>query len=239
MLFALGCTEEVSLLSSETETPVVEAYIFANESIDSIRVTKSISYSGDGVLENIDNLEITISDGVEDIRLDPIGNGYYSKLDYIVEEDKTYTLEFDYEGRTIMGTTYVLPSKDISFSRSSLRLEKIEFNGPGQGGGPGLLGQQEIVEVSWNNSENNYYFVDVKIIEDDPEYVNGLFDFLEEQDIELPQQFFRSEPDIVDFYTLDTRRELQFFGTYEVIVFDQLGNSDTSDVTLIAPKLSI
>lgn len=218
VFLANSCTEEISILSLENRTPVVEGYLFANQPIDSIRVTESISYSGDGSLRAIQNLDMTISNDENVFPLSHDGDGFYSNREILVEEDKVYKLSFEFGEKTVSACTYVNPAKDVAISKTSIDLSKIEFTGPGQGGLQGLP-DQEIVEVTWNNKELNYYFVDVENVESNPEYVNGIFEFLDEQNVELPQRFFRSEPEIIDFYTLDTRRELQFFGTYEIIIY--------------------
>ena len=56
-------------------------------------------------------------------------------------------------------------------------------------------------------------------MEDNPEYINGnLEDLLAEG--ETPGRFsFRSEPEIMNFYAIDPRREIQQFGTHQVIIF--------------------
>ena len=221
-LIISSCTEEISLTTLEDRTAVVAGYIFANQPIDSIRITESISYAGDGTLNTIDGLNVIINDGSEDLILESIGNGYYRNLNHIVQEDRTYSISFEFEGEIVSGESYVNPTKEISISKEVLELEKIEFSGPGGGGGPGRgfgAGDQEVVEVTWENDEGSYYFVDVENVEDDPEYVNGIFEFFEAQGIERPQRFFRSEPEIVDFYVLNTQRELMFFGTYVITVY--------------------
>ncbi len=216
-----SCAEEISLTTLENRTAVVAGYLFANQPIDSIRITESISYAGDGTLNTIDGLNVIINDGSQDVILESIGNGYYRNPEHIVQEDRTYSISFEFEGEIVSGESYVNPSKEIGISRDVLELEQIEFSGPGGGGPPRGLGgeDQEVVEVTWENDEGSYYFVDVENVEDDPEFVNGIFEFFEDQGIEPPQLFFRSEPEIVDFYTLNTLRELQFFGTYVITVY--------------------
>ena len=69
------------------------------------------------------------------------------------------------------------------------------------------------VEVSWNNEDGDYYYVLIKNIETDPEYVN-------ENIAQLDGQFlFITEPLITDFYAIRTRQELTQYGTYQIIVF--------------------
>lgn len=212
-----SCGGDKAIENFDADTAVVEAYIYANQPVDSIRITKAIAFSENDELIPIDDLNVTFNDGSNDIQLESIGDGYYQNLEHIIQEDLSYTLSFDYNGKLVSATTYVNASIDITIAKTSLRLEKIEFGGIADLGRGGA--QSEVIDISWDNSDLSYYFVDVEHVEDEQEYVNGIFDFAEEQGVELPEQFFRTEPSIRDFYALDSNRELQFFGSYEITIY--------------------
>ena len=72
------------------------------------------------------------------------------------------------------------------------------------------------MEIEWNNEENNYYFVDIQNIESSPEFVNEL---LQQFSDEIPETFFTSEPEITSVYSINSNRELRYFGTYEITVY--------------------
>lgn len=198
---------------------VVAGYLFAGQAIDSIRITKTISYSGTGELEYIDDLLITINDGTQDIILNSIGQGYYSNLDYIVIPERSYTMSFTYLDKEISSVTYVQAPVSVSLSKETVELERIVFSGGFPGGGfPGGSQDQTVVDITWSNPNNDYYYVVVKNIEEEPDYVNEIFEqFANSED--RPDRFFRTEPDIMDFYSINSQRELQIYGTYEIIVY--------------------
>ncbi|MCB0649225.1 MAG: DUF4249 family protein [Saprospiraceae bacterium] len=218
MLFS-SCDEGIGLIEATDQKVVVAGYLFSGQAIDSIRITKTISYSGEGNLEYIDGLNITINDGHQDVVLESIGEGYYRNLNYIVKPETVYSMKFDYDGKEISAQTYVQAPIDIHLSKETVALERIEFSGGFPGGGfPGGSQGEEVVDITWTNSNNDYYYVIVKNIEEDPDYVNDLFEQFANSDIR-PDRFFRTEPDIMDFYSINSRRELQIFGTYEIIVY--------------------
>lgn len=213
MLFA-SCEEEISSVTLQSQAVVVSGYLYADRPIDSIRITKSIDYSGTGKLEVIDSLSIIVNDGTNDILLENIGNGYYRNLNYKVKYETAYTMKFLYKNIEISSKTYVQSPVEISLSQDSVYLERIEFSG----GGPGFPGnmEQQIVDITWINKNADYYFVVVENIEDEPDYVNEIF---EQFGSGLPGRLFRSEPEIIDQYSINSQRELQTYGTYEIIVY--------------------
>ena len=214
-LFSISCEEEISVLTLDNSKPVITGYLYAGQLIDSIRITESISYTSDGALKVIDGLNVMISNDEAEFELNSIGAGYYSHPNHIVQEGMTYKISFEYNDEQILATTYVNPKKTIKLSESVVALEKIEFDGtPGRGGLP----EQKVIDITWDNAELDYYFTIVEHTDKDPEYVNGIFEFLADND-SLPERFFRSEPEITDVHSINSTRELQFFGNYDITVF--------------------
>jgi hypothetical protein len=214
-LFSISCEEEISVLTLDNSKPVITGYLYAGQLIDSIRITESISYTSDGALKVIDGLNVMISNDEAEFELNSIGAGYYSHPNHIVQEGMTYKISFEYNDEQILATTYVNPKKTIKLSESVVALEKIEFDGsPGRGGLP----EQKVIDITWDNAELDYYFTIVEHTDKDPEYVNGIFEFLADNDF-LPERFFRSEPEITDVHSINSTRELQFFGNYDITVF--------------------
>ena len=71
----------------------------------------------------------------------------------IIENEKTYELSFDYNGKNIYSTTYVPAQKEVSISANSIAVEKIEL-----GTMPSFTATDPI-QLTWDNSENDYYYV--------------------------------------------------------------------------------
>ncbi len=218
----ISCEKQDTTITTN-DAIVVLAYLYADTPIDSIRVTKTIPYTSEDGLEVIDDLSIIISTADEDILLESIGDGYYRNLDHIIQQETAYSLYFEYNGKEISSQTYIKSSVDVSLSRTEIELDKVELpeigqGGPGGPGGPGVQPDEEIVDIIWQNDNSDYYFVVIENIEEEPEYVNEFFQQLE-NDEDRPQRVFRTEPDIMDTYSINSRRELQTYGTYEIIVY--------------------
>jgi len=209
--FFTACEQE-SNAELTTETPVVEAYLFAGSPVDSIKVSQSNSYaSGDTVISTLDDLQLSLSDGTNVYALEPIGNGIYQNLDVRVEERKNYTLAFDFQNETVTAETYVPMKNEVSISETEISMEKIE-----QGSFPNLSDIPDPIELSWSNSEGDYYYVLVENLEENPEATNELFASDEFQNRNFS---FISEPEVTDFYAINPRREIRQFGRHRIIVY--------------------
>lgn len=214
LLVLLSC-EETSIDTFDAKTPVVSSYLYAGQSLDSLRVTLSNSYAReDTQLVTLDELDIVISEGDNSYTLNASGEGYYQQPNLQIGSEKSYNLEFEWNGATISASTFVPGKREAELSTSSIEMEKITNNGGFPGGG---FTQVDPIEVSWDNPEGDYYYVLIENLEVDPEYVN---DFLADLEENLGQRFRRiTEPDITDFHRIDPRREITQYGTHRVIVF--------------------
>ncbi len=210
----LTACEEESITNTSTETAVVTGYLFAGQPCDSIRITEATSYdSTDSLTVTLDDLVVTLSNGSQTFVLTAIGEGYYRNPDLVIESGKTYTMQFEHNEVAVSAQTFVPVQREFALSDTLIEMEKIEFgSGPPTGG----FTTVDPIELSWDNPEGDYYYVVVQNIEDDPEYVNEIF---EEQDSLFRNFRFISEPQVMDFYNIDPRREIEQFGTHRVILF--------------------
>ena len=216
LLLLNACTEEASV-TLDTKTAVVEAYLFAGQAADSIRIIQSYSYARENTdLITLNELEVQISDGQQTFDLDHSTEGIYQNPDFIPQSGATYVLTFDHNGETIRSETFVPQKRTISISKTSVELEKITDFGDFIDSGFG--GVQDAIEVVWDNSEGDYYYVVIENMEDNPEFVNDLLAEFQENGNAL--RFFQiTEPEISNFYAISTRRDLTQFGTYRIIVY--------------------
>ena len=118
-------------------------------------------------------------------------------------------MEFEREGEIISADTYVPEYNITSISTTQVGLKKIEAGVLPSGG----ITIPDPVEVNWNNEDGDYYYVLIKNIETDPEYVNENIAQFE------GQLQFITEPQISNFYAIRTLVHLPQFGTYQIIVF--------------------
>ncbi len=214
-VLVLCACEETSISSIDAETPVVSSYLYAGQSLDSLRVTLSNSYAReDTQLVTLDELDITIKEGDNTFDLNSFGEGFYRQPELVIEAENSYVLEFEWKGATISASTFVPGKREARLSTSAIEMEKITNNGGFPGGG---FTQIDPIEVSWDNPEGDYYYVLIENLETNPEYVN---DFLADLEEDLGQRFRRiTEPSITDFHSINPRREITQYGTHRVIVF--------------------
>lgn len=243
LLIINACTEESSV-TLDTETAVVEAYLFAGQPTDSVRIIQSYSYVRENTdLITLNELDVQISDGQQSYDLEHSTEGIYQNPDFIPQSGATYVLTFDHNGETVRSETYVPQKQPISISKASVRLEKIRDINDLINSGFG--GNQDAIEVVWDNSEGDYYYVVIENIEDNPEFVNDLL--AEFQANGNARRFFQiTEPEISDFYAINALRDLTQFGTYRIIVYRVnpeyaalYETSGTSSVSIATPPSNI
>ena len=243
LLIINACTEESSVIV-DTKTAVVEAYLFAGQRVDAVRISQSYAYARENAdLITLNELDVQISDGQETYDLDHSTEGIYQNPDFIPQSGATYVLTFDHNGKTVRSETYVPQKRTISISKASVRLEKITDINDLINSGFG--GNQDAIEVVWDNSEGDYYYVVIENIEDNPEFVNDLL--AEFQANGNARRFFQiTEPEISDFYAINALRDLTQFGTYRIIVYRVnpeyaalYETSGTSSVSIATPPSNI
>ena len=216
LLFACE-NENQSIENIETKTAVVEAYLYNGQSVDSLKITQSFSYSQlDTVVITLDGLDIILSESNKQHSLTSIGNGIYQNSEMTIEQDKNYRLEFEWEGAIITSETYIPIKKEAHLSLTQVHLPKIIL---GANGGGSTTGTTDPIEITWDNSEGDYYYIVIKNIESNPEYVNENVAAAILENGGDTRFILITEPKISDFYAIDTRRELTQYGTHQIIVF--------------------
>lgn len=216
MAFNACTSDEGEIL--DTQTAVVQGYLYAGQPVDSLRITQSYAYiRQDSTLLTLDDLQIQISDGTNTYPLLSTGEGYYMQPDLVIASGKNYTLQFNWNNQTVSAQTYVPEQREAEVSAAEVYMTKITS---GSGFNPGNLENTDPVEITWENPEGEYYYVVIKNLEESPEYIN---DFLAEREQNFPGGFrrfiFIGRPQISSRYTIDPRRELTQFGRYAVIVY--------------------
>lgn len=220
LLLISACSDDITDIESSV-TPVISGYLYAGHTIDSMRVTASNRYGGSTELVTLDDLEISVSDSTFTYTLTSIGNGYYRLPAVDILNNESYTLSFEWNNSTVEATTFVPAINQVTISDTTLDREQ-ESGGFGPGGGGGFNpGQQNAdnIELSWDNSNGDYYFVLIENLEEDAEYINTFFADLINQGDTLRRPFIRTEPEIVDFHIVDSRRDIQQFGRHQVVIY--------------------
>ncbi len=206
-----ACDEDNTLEIIDELT--VEAFLHVGQSLDSVKFGKVIPLDSlEAFPAPNELLPIVTTENGESFILSFTGvDGIYGNPDLVIEEDKVYRLEIDFNGKTVSAETYTpFQPQNLLLSDTELERAKIED----------FTDLQDMtipnpIELNWEGEEGAYYFVNVKNIEDDPEVINILF----EEGMGPQRPDFLTEPSINNFYTIDSFRDLTHFGKYEVTVY--------------------
>ncbi len=214
LLICGSSCEHPDPVSSAEELVVLEGFLYEGEAVDHIHLGKTISFaSEDTIFPDISDASVTLGWGEEEYILEPSEEeGFYhyplDDLEVIIGE--TYRISITYKGQEISAETMVparpagmvLSAESVSFDPDLNMWERMS-----QG-----LGE---IEVTWDNPENDYFYILVENIEEDPE------------DIELgftppggARNFrFLSQPFKTDTYIIRVFLSIQQYGIHRVRLF--------------------
>jgi len=217
-LFLLGCNN--TPISQEfSQRIVVQAYLYAGEPVKDFYLTELLPYgSSEDSIQKISDAQVSViyndnefllSKGEED------GYYHYSGSDLIIKEGEKYQLKIQYEDIIASATTIVpAPPENLQISDSVLA---YEFTIPSMGNGnPGQMDTTNI-EITWNNTDNSYFYV---LIENIDSVQESMF-----ENVDFPgggnMGSFASrvtEPTQTNNYKIQPRG-LEYYGNYRVKVF--------------------
>ena len=212
-----ACDKAVVNTISGGEKPIVEAYLIPNKPI-AIKVKKEILYTENVVNKEtlIPNLAIKVTGDGQTYLLKP-----YSGLDSLYRSDAnvklkvgvTYSLSFDYNGKTVSAST-IIPTKPVGLKSditSIVRTRQVITSGFGRD----VDGNID-VNLTWTNTKGEYHFVVAENIEPKLDLV-----------VTLPTSSttafnnfnsrFRSQP-VQGIETRLRSQQFQYFGQYNVIL---------------------
>ncbi len=198
---------------------VIEAFLFAGEPVENIRITSTIPFSGtDTVATPINDAEIRLIKNEVAYTLQASGsdgNYFYPGDDLEVEAGDHFRLEMDYLGQRATAETDV-PPPPISVSMESTIMEVPSFNfgggpPPPRGGGGGLIDNRLI--VTWNNSADLLHYVVVNGLEENHESIFP--DFIGQR---IGRFRFISEPNRNNFFEINLL-VLEGLGSHEARVY--------------------
>ena len=221
-LFLMFVSCEKNKISDFDNLLVLEGYLFQDENVDSIHLTKCLSFaSEDTIYAPVDDAEIILTCDDNQYLLENIGNGYYSYKgnDLFITEGNTYSIEINCRGQRITSTTTVPEKTSInSLTDNVITIDTVFTFGPPQFNGT----EQEGLEISWDNPDNNYYYVLIE--SDDSTSVSiemggggsGSFGGTGPR----PNMIFRfrSEPFIGDSYIINSRM-LEKYGKHTIKIY--------------------
>ncbi len=172
----LGCSTN-SPLVPETEFVVVRAYLYANEPVQDIQLTSTLSLDSDSTAAPpINDAQVALINNGQryELELSPGDSGYYhySGNDLSVETGDLFTLEVAYSDKLITGETIVPEAPDnVSISTGTLILP--DFSNFGPGNRPNL--DSLFVTVNWQNDNNELFYVVLDNVDPNPQPVDTRF----------------------------------------------------------------
>jgi hypothetical protein len=152
--FLTGC-EKVQLNNGHSGLIVVEGYLYADRPVDSIRISQAVYFnSSDTVSHGVPDASVSIVSNGITYNLQPsVRQGYYNYPgnNLNITEGGTYSLNIIYNNQQITSQTTVPSSASrLKISENALLVDTT-------------LTMRELrdssLQVSWNNSNRDYYFV--------------------------------------------------------------------------------
>ena len=218
-LFFLSCEDE-NLNDIAENQFVVEAFIYAGEPIDDIRIKSTFPLSvEDDQSTPINNAQVTIIKEGQRFDLMPSGNdGFYNYpgIDVTIETGDVFQLEVIHNGITATAETVVpTPTRGLEISTDSLKVPQLPFS---QGRDAVVATIQNFlmnsrIEATWDNQEEDLYFMVVESVGD------NMLPIFPDQVLDALSSFrFVSEPTTESSITF-LGGSLVSFGTYAVKVY--------------------
>ena len=209
----LACSDPMTGPDDETRQVVVEAFLFAGEPVDHVRLTQTVPLGEDPALAaTVDDAIVALVRGPERwllSRLEEPGTYGYPGDDLEVREGDVFRIEVEAFGRTATGQTAVPgPLDGVELDR--YRLEVPELT-PGRFQ-PGVL-QTLQVTVTWENPDASLHFVDVEGM--DPEAESIFPDFIRQG---VGRFRIRSAPTEENFHAIGLQ-QLEHLGRHRAIVY--------------------
>lgn len=215
------------------EYPVVEAYLMSGQPVNRIRIFKMNNFVDSIIAGNgIGGLEVSLTvDSVEYLLAenpDSLGHYQYTGDDLEILPGAVCQLKFEYNGKTVSSVTTV-PEKPLNLTLSKTSLS-VSMGG---WGGTGV----EPIEVTWDNPDNNYFYMVASNIEEDPTPVND--------DFEDQPTSIGTTPSTTNLLNI-VPPQVRYFGTYELVLFrvnpefaELSLYTTTSTISLIEPYSNI
>jgi hypothetical protein len=206
-LFA-SCSKELNTPITPDDLPIVESYLYAGDSIITIKVTKILPFSDDTIVatEFISGLHPQIN-GAD---LSETSFGIYTLAlgEKRIQPGESYVLKFVYASDTVSSTT-IIPDKPLDFSISSniIYMDRITITSSSIPSAP-----PADLMLSWYNADESYYYGLIQYMETTRDFINYRSVYLELSDTTSISPTNTSEA------RLGTRN-LNFFGHYRIILF--------------------
>ena len=212
--YVSGCSED-SILSPSVEQIVIEAYLYAGEPVDDIRLTKTLPLGSEDIAPPVNDATVyLVKNGIRyDLSSVPGGEGYYQYMgdDLTVETSDEFELFVEYGVNAASGRTVVPPAPGNIVLSSNVIYVPATFY-PGEAN---IENENYRVDISWKEDTSALFFVAVENLEYDPdpiEFSFGKFDTGE------GGRRFLSAPRNTNEFSI-TFRNLAYYGEHRIRVY--------------------
>lgn len=196
--------------------PVVEAYLYVGKEFDNVKLSSMISFGADSLGgEAITDAEITLegeSDSWILVHNDSVSGQYYLEDIPAIEPGETFQLQIEI-GEEILSAATVIPDDPpaVSMSSTSVYIPKVDDIRDFQN-----VEMPDPVELTWDNPDAKYYFLDIQNIETYP--VSIMPDPPDDRPAPPGGFAFQmiTEPTNNNYYSINLR-QLEYFGTHRIV----------------------
>jgi len=196
--------------------PVVEAYLYVGKELKDVNLSSMISFGSDSLGgEAITDAEITLegeSDSWVLVHNDSL-EGQYCLEDVPADESgETFRIRIE-TGEEILSASTVIPDDPppVTMSTSSIYIQKVDDIRDFQN-----VDMPDPVELTWDNPDAAYYFLDIQNIESYP--ISIMPDPPADRPTPPEGLAFQmiTEPTNNNYYSIDLR-QLDYYGTHRII----------------------
>jgi len=196
--------------------PVVEAYLYVGKEVDKVYLSSMISFGADSLGgEMINDAQIVLeseSDSWILIHNDSVPGQYYLDDSPAFIPGDIFRLELEIDNENLSATT-VIPDDppSVTMSSSSVYVPKVDNMMDFKN-----MEMPDPVELTWDNPEAKYFFLDIQNIESYP------ISIMPDPPVDRPSRpggfAFQmiTEPTNNNYHFIDLR-QLEYFGTHRIV----------------------
>lgn len=211
----LSACFESDLEFEDQYEPVVEAYLNVGKELENVNLSSMISFGADSLVsEKITNAALVLEGEADSWMLvhnDSVPGQYYLENTPVLSPGESYKLQIEIDDEILAAQT-VIPDDPppVTMSSTSLYIPYVEDMMDFRN-----LEMPDPVELTWDNPEAKYYFLDIQNIESYP--LSIMPD--PPDDRPAPGGFafqMITEPTNDNFYAIEPR-QLEYFGTHRIV----------------------
>ena len=170
VLIFTGCTED-SPLTPEVDQIVIQGFLYADEPVTNIRLTKTLSLgSQDTIAPPINDADVYLikNDQAQYKLQATVGDSgfyHYEGDELVVNEGDFFNIKVDYFGRTATGSTEV-PSapENVKLSNTTLYIPELGY-------GFQMDSTRHEINVSWDKESSAMYYILMENVDTNPKAI--------------------------------------------------------------------